>query len=218
MPQYVSLVPIQDQPFEVKIFNSWPDCEQEVSGKPGAFGRKFPTLQAAEEFAVKWRYESAGWQRIIRANEIPTVFVDGSCTAKRKDRPDPELASWGLVVMHPWNGKISKDSGIVDWNTVPGKGQRQVAGEFFGAYQAARYAEYMDKSFGDGIILCFDYWGICFNALGLWEPKNPLSKWYFEAMQKLTPFVKAWRWTPGHTGIQGNEIADQLAGDALKGA
>ena len=64
--------------------------------------------------------------------------------------------------------------------------------------------------------LYFDYEGIEQWATGGWSAKSELSRRYRDAMQRIRDritihFIKV----EGHTGIEGNEIADILAKQAV---
>ena len=86
-----------------------------------------------------------------------------------------------------------------------------VAGEVEGAMQAVLWAEAQGI---EHITICHDYVGISEWALGHWKTNTPLTAQYAEFMKarsKLVTFVKV----AGHTGVEGNELADELAKAAL---
>jgi ribonuclease HI len=91
--------------------------------------------------------------------------------------------------------------------------ERNVAGELIGTLQI------IWKAVNLGITemnLYYDYAGIEQWATSGWSAKSELSKRYRDAMDRIRDritihFVKV----KGHTGIEGNELADYLAKEAV---
>jgi ribonuclease HI len=209
-------VGIQLRPTEIAshlISNDWTTCKEFVEGMPGAFSKKFESEFEAIEYRMKFCYHWASWLDIVNSNAYPTVYVDGGCKLK------PKMASWGIHVRNTVDEFVFENYGIVGDDkspiSIPPKDylpSRQIPGELYAAYKAIEWARDNDQQ----IILALDYLGIMYTALGIWKSNNPIQKWYYENTRDWSKYVKAWRWTPGHTGILGNERADSLAALAIK--
>lgn len=212
MSYYVSVKAEADGPISIRLHDDWDECQKAVGGVPAAFGKKFFTAEAAEIFSEQLRQKWITWQQIIRANQVPTAYVDGGCKVKEK------VASWGLCVMSPSGDVLHEDYGIVgDNNSVINIArdqydkQRQVAGELYAATKAVEWA----TKNGEHIILACDYIGILYHANDIWPPKTPLQNWYKAKMNDPGNYIQSWRWIRGHSGVPGNEKADQLAAKAI---
>jgi ribonuclease H-related protein len=211
---YVSIILEPGGLVTTKKHYNWLYCEEDIRGKPTAFAKKFPSEEDADKFVDSLSSKWKDWQRVIRENSIPTAYVDGSCKLK------PELISgWGLAVYDEAGQSLHEDYGVV------GKGEshieledhqyiksRQIVGELYSAYKALEWS-IKNKT---PIILAFDYIGIIHYAFSIWECRTPIQQWYAEKMKPHEQYVKSWQWTPGHTGIKGNEHADKLAAQAVK--
>lgn len=213
MSVYVSVKAEADGPISIKLYDDWEECQAAISGVPAAFGKKFITPGAADTFANQLRHNWDSWQRTIRNNQVPTAYVDGGCKVKEK------VASWGLCVMSPSGDVVHEDHGIVGDDNSPiilernqYDKQRQVTGELYAATKAIEWATKNEEY----IILACDYIGILYHANNVWPPKTQLQHWYVNKMRDPGNYIQAWRWIRGHSGVPGNEKADQLAAKATR--
>lgn len=188
------------------IYTSWKDCQRQVIGCKGAQFKGFMTLAEAEAYMTA---QTAG-QRLSRSIQQGTdsgiapewlIYVDGSY--KQGDY------SWGFAVYH--KGEL----------TATGKGKgtsaaaaqlRNVAGEMEGARQAVLWAE---ANGAEPVTICHDYAGVAEWPLGNWQAKLPQTQAYAKFMQERLDWVQFAKVT-GHTGVEGNELADKLAKEALE--
>lgn len=181
----------------IGVFNTWDECKEQVDGFYGAKYKSFFTLKEAEVF--------------VRGEEIPkpeniiihgtVAFVDGSY----------------MVGNYSWGFAVYQDGKLIF--TANGKGTsaeaaqlRNVAGEVQGAMEAVLWAE------SNGIqelTICHDYNGISEWALGKWNTNNEITRKYAEFMKSRISWVKFQK-VAGHTGVEGNELADKLAKAALE--
>lgn len=182
------------------IYRTWPEAQKQVSGFKNAQYRSFKTKKEAEAFI----------QPMPKKASTPTdaetviAYVDGSFDKKTN------RYSFGAALIQ--NNEVIQTLTRVG-NTPKYQGSRQIAGEVFGAIHAIHWA--IEQGFKK-IIVHYDYLGIEKWALGEWRANKDVSKDYIETYQKLAPkidveFVKV----KAHSGIEYNELADQLAKDAL---
>ena len=186
------------------IYQTWDEAKVQVTGFKQAAFRSFKTLEEAENFMNPGTKQT---ESTIGDKDTLIAYVDGSFDKKS------QRYSFGVVLIH--------DHEVLDTlsrvgNNPKYQGSWQIAGEVFGALHAIHWAiqhEYKK------IIIHYDYLGIEKWALGEWKTNKAVSKDYVEAYRKLAPkidvqFVKV----KAHSGVKYNELADQLAKDAIKQA
>ncbi|HAK72390.1 MAG TPA: hypothetical protein DCP36_00335 [Sporomusaceae bacterium] len=78
--------------------------------------------------------------------------------------------------------------------------------------EAVQWAEQQEV---DVITIHHDYIGISEWATGKWKTNNPITQSYAAFIRNYLQWVK-FNKVAGHTGVEGNELADKLAGEALK--
>ena len=88
-----------------------------------------------------------------------------------------------------------------------------VAGEMDAAREAVRWAEAQGLE-DTGVTICHDYEGIAAWPLGHWQAELPQTQDYAAFMQPRLGWVRFQK-VAGHTGVEGNELADRLAKEAL---
>lgn len=179
------------------VFNTWDECKEQVNGFYGAKYKSFFTLAEAEAFV---RGEDAP-KPVIQINPGIVAFVDGSYMVGNY--------SWGFAVYD--NEKLIF--------TANGKGTsasaaqlRNVAGEVQGAMEAVLWAESQGIK---ELTIYHDYNGISEWALGKWNTNNEITRNYAAFMKSRIGWVKFQK-VAGHTGVEGNELADKLAKAALE--
>jgi ribonuclease HI len=129
------------------------------------------------------------------------IYVDGSY---RNDR-----YSWGFAVF--FQGKLIHTANGIGTSTSAAK-LHNVAGEVEASIQAVLWAE---KEKLESIVIYHDYIGISEWAERRWKTNNDVTKQYAAFMADYLGWV-TFRKISGHTGVEGNELADKLAKAALE--
>lgn len=188
------------------IYLSWPECEAQVKGFSGAQYKSFKTKKEAEAFigvssAPTVAPTVSASPAKVKINPLASldVYVDGSFSNGRY--------SWAYVV---YNGDtiVYEDYGV--GKSPDAASMRNVAGELAAAMRAAKWARANNVS----IVIHHDYQGIASWVDESWKAKNDFTRAYRDFMSQYTNIVR-FNKVKGHTGVKGNERADQLARKAL---
>ncbi len=182
------------------IYKTWPDAQKQVAGFSGAQFKSFMTEQEARDFINPPSKPAVDWL----AEDTIEAYVDGSF-----DRSSGRYA-YGAVIVK--NGQVvetfneaSNDPRYVE--------SFQIAGEVFGALAAIRWA--IEKGY-KAINIRYDYMGIEQWATGMWKANKPVSQDYIAQFKELAPQIAVhFQKEKAHTGVEYNEMADQLAKRAL---
>lgn len=195
---------------QVGIYQTWADCQKQVTGYSGAIFKSFSTLEEAEAFIGLTKVQSLGdfldTPKEARQSYGPHVlvaYIDGSF-----DKHLGVVGSGGVIFYQGQKEEFSfgtKDPQYTEfWN---------VAGELLAAMHVINYAL---KKGAKACALYYDYMGIEMWATQAWKQNNALTQAYAkfakEAMKSLTiHFHKV----AAHTGDTYNERADILAKGGL---
>ncbi len=192
------------------VYKTWAECQEQVIGYKGALFKSFPTEAEAQEYVAGRNDQSLSCERLAneeikhQTGKHLDIFVDGSYDNQKK------MYSWGFAVFRG-SQVIFTGSGVGrDENAVA---IRNVAGELEATIEAVKWAEKQDV---DTITIHHDYIGISEWATGKWKTNNKITQSYAHFIQAYLKWV-SFNKVAGHSGIEGNELADKLAGEALKG-
>lgn len=181
---------------ETGIFDSWQQCKESVHGFKGAVYKSFPDRESAEKY-LQTEIDQA------IDETLPYAFVDGSINTYTG------VYGYGGFIHHDDKYYLIQGTG----NNPKYASNRNVAGEVIGAIQTIWKALNLNIT---EMNLYFDYEGIEQWATGGWSANSELSRQYRDAMHRIRDritihYVKV----KGHTGIEGNELADSLARQAV---
>lgn len=183
------------------IYRTWAECQRQVTGFKGAKFKGFVTLPEAEAFM---NGVPLGKERAARAeNGGVVIFVDGSYMKGRY--------GWGFAVYEA--GRLVFTQNGVGQSPAAAK-LHNVAGEMAAAREAVLWAEAQGLE-EMGITICHDYEGIAAWPLAQWQARLPQTQEYAAFMQPRLDWVRFQK-VAGHTGVEGNELADSLAREALQ--
>ena len=180
------------------IYLNWDACKAQITGFSGAVYQGFETEDEARLFLSDSRIKKEP------SEDALVAYVDGSYNVATKE------FSYGMVLLEAGE-VIAKE--CEKSNDASLAAMRNVAGEIKGAEAAMRYA--MEHGIRK-IAIYHDYEGIAKWCLGLWktnkEGTRAYKSFYDEASrQDDIQYVKV----AGHSGDTYNEMADQLAKEAL---
>ena len=187
------------------VFLTWAECQNQVTGFPGAVFKSFTTIEEAENFVkgIVTQIEESG-EQILKAEPGALVaYVDGSYNVANNQ------FSYGMVLLDG-EQELKFQQFFIDEELAS---MRNVAGEIKGAEAAMRYA--VEQGFHK-LYIYHDYEGIAKWCQGEWKTNKEGTKAYkayFDSIRdKLqVVFVKV----AAHTGDKYNEMADKLAKEAL---
>ena len=187
------------------IFESWAECQKQVTGFPGAVFKSFTTIEEAEAFAkgAAPAIKESGTELLQVEPGALVAYVDGSYNVENNQ------FSYGMVLLDG-EQELKFQQFFIDEELAS---MRNVAGEIKGAEAAMRYA--VEQGFHK-LYIYHDYEGIAKWCQGAWKTNKEGTKAYkayFDSIRdKLqVVFVKV----AAHTGDKYNEIADKLAKEAL---
>ncbi len=180
------------------IYLSWDACKAQITGFSGAVYKGFETEDEARLFLSDSRIEKEP------SEDALVAYVDGSYNVATKE------FSYGMVLLEA--GKVIAKE-CEKSNDASLAAMRNVAGEIKGAEVAMRYAKEHDRK---ELVIYHDYEGIAKWCLGEWKANKEGTKAYkafYDAVSRQIQitFVKV----KGHSGDTYNEMADQLAKQAL---
>lgn len=183
------------------VYRTWAEAQTHIKGFSGAQFKSFLTEKEAKDFINPPTLKVVDWT----ATDSIEAYVDGSFARKKKQY------SYGVVML--------KEGKVLDTFYRAGSDERyvesfQIAGEVIGALEAIRWAKARHYK---SILIHYDYLGIEQWATGMWKANKLVSKDYIQEFNVLAKDITIrFKKEKAHTGIEFNELADQLAKRALQ--
>lgn len=189
------------------VYDTWDECKNQVHGFSGAIYKSFPDRSEAERYVSGKQGEFPEQNGDSEGADLPdgsaVAYVDGSYNVKTGEY------SCGVVFLTDGEEFHLSQKGEDEELAV----MRNVAGEILGAELA------MKRAVGLGIqrlSIFHDYQGIASWCLGEWKTNREGTrayKAYFDSIRDVIDirFVKV----KGHSGDKYNDMADQLAKQAI---
>lgn len=179
---------------ENKIFTSWEECREHISGKNVKY-KSFLTLEEAKAFFNDD-------MSVINYN-IPTAYIDGSY-----DVNTGRYSFGGVLLIDNKKYEFNKAYPCDVYSE-----HRNVAGEIKGAGFIIQYA--INHNIRE-LNICYDYEGIEKWYKGIWRAKKALTKEYREFANKAKEKIKInFIKIKSHSNDRYNDEADRLAKAAL---
>jgi ribonuclease HI len=203
------------------VYTTWDECKSQVDGFSGAEYKSFKTEGEARNYIGVEKcdetidenaqalidagivFTSDGGVVTLEEFERPYAFVDGSFNS------ETGVYGYGGYLFdgekkYPLQGHDDKP----DMASM-----RNVAGEIEGSMVAVRKAEELGIR---EMTMFYDYQGIEKWATGEWKTNTEGTKAYAEFMKPANRSVLlTFTHTKGHSGIEGNEIADVMAKNSV---
>lgn len=178
------------------IYETWAECKEQIYQYSGAVFKGFETKEEAAAFLDDDNREEIN-------ESLPYAYVDGSY------KRDPARYGYGGYIVNGNQRHIIQGTG----NSAAFLPDRNIAGEAVGALRILHEAIRLRIR---ELNLYFDYAGLEQWARGSWKAKTALSIYYRDMVDLLSDDIKVnFIHVKGHTGIEGNEIADYLAKEAV---
>lgn len=185
------------QGHQTGIFSDAEEVLKQIDDYSNAWIKSFSNRCEAEAFLNE--------KTKVSVKETLEAYVDGSFSKHTNQY------SSGIILID--QGEIIFQTGRV-YDTDKYRESHQIAGEVFGAAEAIRKAIEMGYH---SIVIYYDYLGIEKWATGEWKANKPVSQDYVTFIQTRRPQIDIhFKKVKAHTGNRYNELADQLAKDALK--
>lgn len=223
------------------IFHTWQECKDSVDGFPGAEYKGFASVEEANAYLQieggrstvrnkNQQIDKMEQNRIENSrsqeNKV-TISSRVSKTIGQEERPEEEgkllvyvdgsykhsmkKYAFGCVFIL-YDGTVYVENG--NGNNAESALLRNVTGEMLGAMYAVRWA--MKNNFSK-IEIRYDYEGIEKWVTGVWKSKTELTQKYAKAMREWKQSIEIqFTKVAAHSNIYYNEMADQLAKDALE--
>lgn len=204
---------------EPGIYDNWAAASANVTGFKGAEHASFATREEAEAYMAGDGKSKADIEMAAQGAGIVAPATSGSM---KKYVPDGDYAfvdgsfngstnvfGYGGFLYH--NGRAYPLMGS-DYNPFLSD-MRNVAGEIWGAMKAVQKAEELGIK---ELKMLYDYRGIEEWATGRWRTNKPGTQMYADFMQSPERTVHVtFEHVDAHTGIEGNEMADVMAKNAV---
>ncbi len=186
--------------YHIGIFNSWEECQKEVSGYSGAEFKSFASRRDAEEYMGV----NSQLSLFDEADSSTAVaYVDGSYNVTTQ--------KFGCGVVIFYNGAEHTFSECFDDAEMAQ--MRNVAGEIEGAKRAMRWCA---ENSVDELDIYYDYEGVEKWCTGEWKTNKSGTAAYKKFYDEMSKTISiSFNKVRGHSGDRFNDMADLLAKKAV---
>ncbi len=206
------------------IYTDWAACKAQIDGFAGAIYKGFATQKDAEDFLHKYGNDPKERGEVCKkalnpspccTEDVPhpkplcaIAYVDGSY------KQSAAKFSYGVVFFaSDAYGKTSETHFSKAFSNEELLEMRNVSGEIMGAAMAMKTAKEMGLN---EITIYHDYEGIAKWCLGQWKANKPWTQKYKSFYDNISKEIKInFIKVKGHSNDKYNDLADQLAKDAL---
>lgn len=214
------------------IYLTWEDCKAQVDQFPGALYKGFATIKEAESYieSVMGNKPATGYAQ-LSIDELYTVKEEMSnhSTGSLDDGADRSIPTKEHLVAYvdgsydhnqlryAYGCVLVLEDGEITLNGSDNQedyvSMRNVAGEIMGSEQAILWA--LEHSY-KRVTIYYDYEGIEKWANGIWKAnKSGTQRYKAFVAEKRREIQIDFCKVAAHTGVKYNEMADQLAKEAL---
>lgn len=215
------------------VYTSWDECKAQVDGFSGAEYKSFKTEAEANDY-VNLEKENAEKENSDNVQDLVDMGICYTAVPKSESKEFVEpavLKDADLDKPYAFvDGSFNPDTGVYGYggylfdgttkHPLQGHGSnpemasmRNVAGEIEGSMAAVRKAEELGIR---EMTMFYDYQGIEQWATGQWKTNKDSTRAYAEFMKPENRSVGlSFVHTKGHSGIEGNEIADVMAKNSV---
>lgn len=191
------------------VYTTWAECQEQIQGYSGAKYKKFSSEDVANLFVAGYDIQEVPLNKqkapskTVSVPDGPYAFVDGSFNA--------ETGVYGYGGFVCVDGRRYPVQG--HGNDADMASMRNVAGEISGSMAAVRKAEELGLR---ELTILYDYKGIEEWAKGSWKTNRAGTREYRDFMNAENRLTQvAFQKVAAHTGIEGNEMADVMAKNAV---
>jgi ribonuclease HI len=186
---------------KVGVYTTWAECQQYTKGVSGASFKSFTTMEEAKDFINPKSTHTFSDEKDA---SIIDIFIDGSFEQSL------QRYSFGMVVDSDERVTLNKC-----FNDERFLVNRNVSGELLGAMYAFGWILENKK---ENVLyrINYDYEGIEKWATSDWKSNKALTKCYAVISKYVMGLVDIkFNKVPAHSGVELNEVVDQLAKEAL---